>query len=100
MSRRQGRFHMQQDHDDGSEIRERLVWIVAGVIAALVVAMVIVGVLQSAWVVAHRGEVIGLLGLALLFVIASIPIVVEFNTHPRQLSGPGHNPKWPNIPKL
>jgi hypothetical protein len=54
--------------------------------------------LYPSWIAAHRTQTIGVLLLALTAVILSSPLVVEVNSNPRPLSGPGKNPKSPNLP--
>lgn len=68
-------------------------------IAGAVLAVVLLLALQvgqaawPAWLVTYRGQVIGLLGLALLAAVCAAPILIEANKRPRHLSGPGHNPE-------
>lgn len=49
--------------------------------------------LYSTWINTHRAQIIGLLLFIIVVVIVSSPLVVEVNSNPRQLSGPGKNPK-------
>jgi hypothetical protein len=50
------------------------------------------------WVIENRTQLIGVTLLALFFLILCSPIMVEFTSNPRPLSGPGKNPKGPNLP--
>ncbi len=45
------------------------------------------------WLVDHRAQAVGITGLALLVVIALLPIILEVRRDPRHLSGPGHDPR-------
>ena len=52
-------------------------------------------VVDSLWpagMIDHRNEIAGVLAFIVFFVILLAPIIVEFNTHPRPLDGPGRNP--------
>lgn len=46
-----------------------------------------------AWMIAYRTQLIGVVLLFLLATIVASPIIVEVNSNPRHLSGPGHNPE-------
>ena len=74
-------------------MRRRAV-LIAG-LAVIVLALVggVMAVLRSAWVAAHNGQIVGVLGLIVLAVLCALPIAIEFQKHPRHLSGPGHNPE-------
>ena len=45
------------------------------------------------WMILQRTRIIGLVSFALVFVILLSPIIVEFNSNPRHLSGPGKDPR-------
>ncbi len=94
MPKRQRRVHENQHAEEAERSARRRVLLVTGliVIALLLIAGIVL-VLRSAWVAQHNGQLIGVLGLAVLAVLFSLPIVVEFNRHPRHLSGPGRNPE-------
>ena len=95
MTKRERRSHETVHVEEkGRSIRRRLTVLFTVVIAVLI--GLIVGfalVLRSPWIDAHRGQIVGLLGLGLLAVLASIPIVVEANVHTRHLSGAGKDPR-------
>ncbi|NOT03455.1 MAG: hypothetical protein HOP27_02530 [Anaerolineales bacterium] len=44
------------------------------------------------WIVVHRTQIIGVILLAEFLLILLSPIIVEVNSNPRTLSGPGKNP--------
>ncbi len=54
--------------------------------------------LWPAWVVENEGLLTGLFSFTTLILIFLSPIIVEFNSNPRPLSGPGKNPQNPNSP--
>lgn len=54
--------------------------------------------LWPVWMIAHRTQIIGILLLILFVVILLSPVLIEANSNPRTLSGPGKNPKGPNLP--
>lgn len=45
------------------------------------------------WLLANRSKLLGLLLFGVVIFLLLSPIIVEFNTNPRPLSGPGKNPK-------
>ena len=49
------------------------------------------------WMTDRRAQFIGLVLLVILCVTALSPILVEADTNPRPLSGPGKNPKGPRL---
>jgi uncharacterized RDD family membrane protein YckC len=51
------------------------------------------------WVIEKRTQIIGVVLLALFFLLLWYPIMIEVTSNPRPLSGPGKNPKGPNLPQ-
>jgi hypothetical protein len=49
------------------------------------------------WLIAHRKQIVGILLLAVIFLILLSPILVEATSNTRTLSGPGKNPKGPRL---
>ena len=49
------------------------------------------------WVSAHRTQAAGIVVLALSLLILSSPILVEANSNPQVLYGPGKNPEGPRL---
>ena len=47
----------------------------------------------TAWMTEHRTRIIGILILAELILGFSAPLVIEANSNPRTLTGPGKNPR-------
>ena len=95
MSKRERRDHetaRQQQAERAGRRRMRL--IAMGAVAVLLVAAgAAVLLIQTPWLAAHRMQVVGALGLVLFAVLLALPIVVEYERHPRHLSGPGKNPE-------
>lgn len=61
-----------------------------------IILMLILGVgdfLLPAGMVAYRNQIAGVLSFIVFILILLFPIIVEFNSHPRHLSGPGKNPE-------
>ncbi len=84
--------HSHQESARARRGRTALV-VMISVAVLLVAAGVAVLVVQSPWIVAYRGQIIGFIGLGLLATLFSLPIIVAFQREPRHLSGPGHNPE-------
>jgi FtsH-binding integral membrane protein len=95
MSKRERRKHDTARQEQARRSTQRR-WMLTG-LGALGVLIVAAGaavlLLQSPWLAAHRGQVVGALGLALFAVLLALPIVMEYERHPRHLSGPGKNPE-------
>ncbi len=45
------------------------------------------------WLTNNRGTFVGLLALAILALIFFAPVIIEADTNPRPLRGPGHDPR-------
>jgi hypothetical protein len=46
-----------------------------------------------AWLTDHRTQIMGVVGLALFITVCLSPVIIEANSNPRHLSGPGKNPE-------
>ena len=95
MSKRQRHLH-DRGHKEkiARAAKQRLATLITVLIAILLALIFGVGqVLWSAWIIEHRSQIIGVISLAILVVIVSSPIIVEVNTNPRHLSGPGKDPR-------
>ena len=49
------------------------------------------------WMIEYQRQITGILLLAIICSIVASPIIIEADTHPRALSGPGKNPKGPRL---
>ncbi len=90
------RYH--RHHEQERRPTNRVTLYVAVIAGALVLVELLLAlrVGQAAWpewLVTARGQILGLLGLALLAAVCALPILIEANKRPRHLSGPGHNPE-------
>jgi hypothetical protein len=45
------------------------------------------------WLVAYSGRIAGILLFITMFLLLLSPIIVDFNSNPRVLSGPGKDPR-------
>jgi hypothetical protein len=45
------------------------------------------------WLMESQAKITGLLSLFIIFLICLAPIIIEFNSDPRPLSGPGKDPR-------
>ncbi len=95
MSKRQRRSHEAEGaRRPMRSAKERwLLIVLVAVVVLLVVAGAAVLLIQTPWMAAHRTQVLGGMGLIVLAVLLSLPIVIEYERHPRHLSGPGKNPE-------
>ena len=77
-------------------VKRRLALLIGFLIAILLVLTLRVGeVWWPGWLIAHRTQTEGILALAVILLILLSPILIEANSHPRVLSGPGKNPEGP-----
>jgi hypothetical protein len=89
------------DKSDGKRrttraIKQRLVLLIGFLTAILLVLLFGVGeAWWPGWMVAHQKQIIGIVLLAIICVLALSPIIIEADSNPRALSGPGKNPKGP-----
>ena len=79
-------------------MKQRLVLVIVILLVILLVLIFRVGdVLWLGWMIAYRKQIIGLILFITLFLFFLSPIIIEANTNPRTLSGPGKNPKGPRL---
>jgi len=45
------------------------------------------------WMIEYRLSIIGITLFIAVVLMVSSPVIIEVNSNPRPLSGPGHNPK-------
>jgi len=79
-------------------VKRRLALLIGFLIAILLVLMLRLGeVWWPVWMIAHRTQTEGIVALAVILLILFSPILVEANSNPRVLSGPGKNPEGPRL---
>jgi len=79
-------------------IKQRLVLLTVFLSAILLVLIFRVGeAWWPVWMIEHQRQIIGILLLGIICVIVSSPIIIEADSNPRALSGPGKNPKGPRL---
>lgn len=67
-------------------------------IAILLVLLFQVGeVWWPIWMIGHRTQIEGIFVLAIVLLMLVSPVIVEANSNPRVLSGPGKNPEGPRL---
>src|SRR5512133_2110092 len=49
------------------------------------------------WMVEHRTQIEAVILFVMLCILLSSPIMIEADSNPRSLSGPGKNPKGPRV---
>lgn len=112
MSRRRNRASKQIDKDKIIEMRNKIAQKTSRGIILLLSLLIIPCVIlifkigdsfYSPWLITHQTQIIGVLLFAITIVSISSPLIVEVNSNPRPLSGPGKNPKmdpWGYIEKV
>ena len=79
-------------------IKQRLLLLISFLIAILLILIFRVGeAWWPGWMIDHQRQIIGVMLLAIICVIALSPIIIEADSNPRALSGPGKNPKGPRL---
>jgi hypothetical protein len=66
------------------------------VILAVLILRLGIGV-WPAWLIDHRRLFIAIFSVIAVFLTVMSPVIIEVNSHPRPLSGPGKNPES-NLP--
>jgi predicted ferric reductase len=101
MSRRRSRASKQTDKDKIIEMRNEIaqrtskgivLFLSLLIIPCVILIFNIGNTFYSSWLITHRAQIIGVLLLAITIVALSSPLIVEVNSNPRPLSGPGKNP--------
>jgi hypothetical protein len=79
-------------------MKRRLAVLIGFLIAILLGLLFRVGeVWWPVWMIAYRTQTAGIFALAVILLILLSPILVEANSNPRVLSGPGKNPEGPRL---
>jgi hypothetical protein len=75
-------------------MKRRLTWLLAFLVIILLALMRGVGeIWWPRWMIDHQNQIEGILGLAVICLLLTSPIIIEADSNPRALSGPGKNPK-------
>src|SRR6185503_3658647 len=79
-------------------VKQRLGLLISFLSAILLIMIFRVGqVLWPLWMVEYRSRIAAILFLAIICLILLSPIMIEASSNTRTLSGPGKNPKGPNL---
>ena len=80
-------------------IKQRLVLLISLLGAILLFLLFRIGeALWPLWMVEYRLRIVAILILAIICSSLLSPIMIEASSNTRTLSGPGKNPKGPNLP--
>lgn len=80
-------------------VKQRLVLLISFLFAILLGMIFRVGeALWPLWMVEYRLRIVAILLLTIICLILLSPIMIEASSNTRTLSGPGKNPKGPNLP--
>ena len=89
-----------QENENREQIAETTRWRLFLSIAFLSVICLILGFrvgeeIWPLWLSDHRKQIMGVVLLVLVFLAPLSPLIVEVNSNPRHLSGPGKDPRGP-----
>jgi len=73
--------------------RKVIFLIILLVVITLILALRVGEFWWTAWMIENRTRIIGILVLAEIILCFSAPLVIEANSNPRALKGPGKNPQ-------
>jgi len=74
-------------------MKHRLSLLIAFLIVLLLALMFRAGdVWWPIWVVEHQKQAMGIIGLAIVCLVLLAPVIIEADSNPRGLDGPGKNP--------
>ena len=98
MSKKRRRFKKIEKRENIKEIarttKQGLVFLITFLIAIILALIFRVGkALWPVWLVESRTLIAGIMSFIVIFLILLSPIIIEFNSNPWHLSGPGKNPK-------
>jgi hypothetical protein len=101
MTRRRWRINNHINKDKIIEMRNHIanktkrsiVFLVSSLIAPCTILIFKIGEsFYPPWIIAHRTQIIGILLLSIVVITNISPLIVEVNSNPRPLSGPGDRP--------
>lgn len=79
-------------------VKQRLAVAITFLIVLLLLFILRAGeVWWPVWMIEHPRQITGILLLAIICVIVLSPVIIEADSNPRVLSGPGKNPKGPRL---
>ena len=95
---RRGRKDQESRKQIARAVKQRLAVLITFLIATLLALILRAGeALWPVWLVAHRTQVEAIILLAIIVVLLVSPLIIEANSNPRALSGPGKNPEGPRL---
>lgn len=79
------------------KIAEKTIWAIVIVVLVLIIGLLLfvfrIGeATYPTWMIEYRNPIIGILLSIIFIVILSSPLIIEVNSNPRRLSGPGKHP--------
>lgn len=101
MPRRRRRINSHLYKDKIIEIRKQIVQKTTRRIVLLVLTLSVLCIIlmfkigepfYSPWLIAHRISIVGILLLSIVVATILSPLLIEVNSNPRPLSGPGNRP--------
>ena len=94
MSRIRRHPHREDIKRNRRRTKQYLALFVVFLIAIVLALAITVGeAVWPAWLIEHRTQIIGIGLLAILITICLSPVIIEANSNPHHLSGPGKNPE-------
>ncbi|MBK9926599.1 MAG: hypothetical protein IPP66_15090 [Anaerolineales bacterium] len=76
--------------------KRKIFFFITTLLTVLLVLIFRIGeALWLTWIIQYRKPIIGIVSFITLYVFFSAPVVIEANSNPRTLSGPGKNPRNP-----
>ncbi|HCR72045.1 MAG TPA: hypothetical protein DIW23_11420 [Anaerolineae bacterium] len=81
------------------KIAEKTIWAIAILVLVLIISLLVfvfrIGEsMYPVWMVEYRNPIIGILLTIIFIIIIASPLIVEANSNPRRLSGPGKRPDY------
>jgi len=97
--RKKSKLHKDQDllyREKISQKTKNGIWtlIILLIIPCLILIFRIGESSYSSWVTTHRTQIIGALSFLIVVIAVSAPLIIEVNSNPRHLSGPGVHSGW------
>lgn len=92
---------MRRDHKDhavrkqiAQRVKRRLTWLIVLLVGILLGLLFRIGdAWWAGWMLEHRTSLEGIIVLAVICLILTSPLIIEADSNPRALSGPGKKPK-------